>query len=353
MICANCGHNNPEGSFFCMKCGHDLAAPAAPPPIEAPLQTEAPVAWTAPPGPVPSQVAGSGAPPRPTATPIPQPSQTAPSTPPTPRPAQPQPYTAPPAAYNRPVSSSSYPPAISDGQMAAIGFWGPFAGYGTRRRHIGWLLDNRGEKTAELIEKVTAKFNERSIPSAQVERRQLVGRGVIVEARPYFLLRKGLVTLGVHITQFGKDLFISLASYLKPPISNFRVILLGISFLFFLYTTFILPNSITNALGGFGGGLYGQSSGAGNLGTLLCVVGPLGALNSILLFIFIFYSIFKYVSEKDLLAGLRVKPNEFNEDDLMALEKATEQTVRISMDEIGLNPNDLKPVEISEGMRII
>jgi len=45
--------------------------------------------------------------------------------------------------------------------------------------------------------------------------------------------------------------------------------------------------------------------------------------------------------------------NEFNEDDLMALEKAVEQTVRVSLDEIGLDPDDLKPISDVDNNRLI
>jgi hypothetical protein len=180
---------------------------------------------------------------------------------------------------------------------------------------------------------------------------------VIVESRPYFLVHRGLVTLGLYISQFGKDLFVSQASYLKPPISNVRIIVLGLMTMFALFTLFIFPSMLNDAfmdmLGGlsfFGGS--GASSGP-SIGSLLCVVGPLGTLNLLALALFIIYSLYKFVTEKDILAGLRVSPNEFNEDDLMATEKAVEQTVRISLDEIGLNSDDLKPIAVDGGLRLI
>jgi hypothetical protein len=50
---------------------------------------------------------------------------------------------------------------------------------------------------------------------------------------------------------------------------------------------------------------------------------------------------------------LRVSPNEFHENDLMAMEKAVEQTVRISLDELGLDPADLQLIESRSPKRII
>jgi hypothetical protein len=162
------------------------------------------------------------------------------------------------------------------------------------------------------------------------------------------------VNMALYISEFGRDLFVSLASYLKPPISNFRVLVLGIMVLFWMFMVFIYPAAINSTLDNLVNSmnLFGGSSDFSVVGlfTLLCLIGPLGLVDSLLLLLFASYSIYKWFTEKDLLAGLRVSPNEFNEDDLMAMEKAVEQTVRIALDEIGLDPNDLKPA-ISENER--
>jgi hypothetical protein len=196
----------------------------------------------------------------------------------------------------------------------------------------------------------------------------LVARGLIVESRPYFILKRGLVSVALYINQFGQDLFVSLVSYLKPPISNFRVAVLGLMLLFWAYMMFIYTNALKNEFISYLTGLADSFSGGLNLFgnasptpppspealiALLCVIGPIGLLNNLALLLFAVYSAYKFLTEKDLLAGLRVPPNEFNEDDLMALEKAVEQTVRISLDEIGLNADDLKPIASSEGRRLI
>jgi hypothetical protein len=225
------------------------------------------------------------------------------------------------------------------------------------------LLDNRGDQSEALNQKINQKFSERSIPGTAVSQESLKGRGILIENRTYFLLRKGLVTMGLYVCKFGQDLYLSLVSYLKPPVSNLRVGILGMMLLFWLFFitgySSALNNSLTNfinsILGGFGSALYGgsvASPSAGGLGLLLCVIGPLGLLDSLLLFLFVAYSLWKFLIEKDILAGLRVTPNEFNEDDLMALEKAVEQTINQSMDEIGLNFSLAREATITGG-RII
>jgi hypothetical protein len=331
MYCPSCGAQNESGFRFCIKCGTQLESTTT-------AVTTEPVIENRPSYPEQSLT---------------------PAVPPPNTVAQPQFQNQTAQPYARQEGIQSRPGQILTQDLAAmsvIGIWSPFAGYGTRRRHTGWLMDNQVNLAQNLSDKITQKFNERTIPGAVVEKKNLTGRGVIVETRPYFLVRQGLVTIGLYVAQIGKDLFVSLASYLKPPISNVRLSLVILMALFALYTLFIFPNSLASAvenlLGGFMG-FGGRTSSGGNLGTLLCIVGPLGTLNLLSLSLFVVYSLYKFMTEKDILAGLRVTPNEFNEDDLMAVEKAVEQTVRISLDEIGVNADDLIPIAVEGGRRLI
>jgi len=261
-----------------------------------------------------------------------------------------QPVYQPPNQSRPPVTyppTPDYPlqqPYLPTG-LELFNIWGPFAGYGTRRRHVGWLLEGEGHRVQELLKHVEDKFKEREIPGAQVFKPILTARGVIVERRLYFVLRRGLASLALYITQFGRDLFISQASYLKPPISNFRLLVAGAMLLFQGFMTFIYPvavggafSALTRSFNLLGGGELNT----GPLLFLLCIVGPLGGLNSLALFLLFCFSVYKWLAEKDFWAALRVPPNEFNEDDLMAMEKAVEETVRQSLTNIQLNPDDLQ-----------
>ena len=248
------------------------------------------------------------------------------------------------------------PRAYGTSGSSPFNIWGPFAGYGTRRRHVGCLMDGQGSRADNLIEKVDANFGQREIPGVHLSHSTLVAQGVVVEQRPYFILRRGLASIGLYIAQFGQDLFVSLVSYLKPPISNFRVLILVLMLLFQAFMTFGYPVILSGAVDEISNSFSLFSSGTPDMSgllSLLCLVGPLGTLNMLALLFFLIYGIYKWLSEKDLWAGLRVPPNEFNEDDLMAMEKAVEQTVRISLDEIGLNPDDLKPAAVSDQRRLI
>jgi hypothetical protein len=289
MNCTNCGTYNDASSRFCLKCGTAFSTP--------PTQTVLSNTSTA----------------------------------------------SLPVQYQPTVTRESTSGGSGVGTFNA---WGPFAGYGTRHRHVGWLMNGEGQRASELVAIVEAKFKERKIPGAYMYQTTLEGRGVFTERRPYFILHRGLANLALYITQFGRDLFISQASYLKPPISNFRVIIATGMALFQVYMTFVFPASLNGTVSAFTSsfGLFGSGSNSGgaSLAFLLCVVGPLGGANAILLFILACFSIYKWLTEKDFWAALRVPPNEFNEDDLMAMEKVVEETVRQSLTELKLNPDDLK-----------
>jgi hypothetical protein len=160
---------------------------------------------------------------------------------------------------------------------------------------------------------------------------------VFVEQRNYFILQRGLATLALYIAKFGRDLFISQASYLKPPISNFRVTMVIVMFASIIYEVYAPVASVL----GIGSSRY---SSGGDLGAFFtyCIVGPVAFFSFFALSGLIFFSAYKWLTEKDFFAALRVPPNEFNEDDLMAMEKAIEETVRQSLTDLKLNPDDLK-----------
>jgi hypothetical protein len=325
MNCPNCGTVNDANNRFCLKCGTALAA-ASPAAATIPAPPQMPSAgWSSPP---------TTSPPG--------------SWPPVQQPTYPPPYPQQQGGYPQPPAL-----AIPAG-VSTLNIWGPFAGYGTRRRHVGWLMNNQGQRKDELINKVESKFKERDVPGAFVSRQVLEARGVLVEARPYFLLRRGLVSAALYINQFGRDLFISLASYLKPPISNFRVMVVGLMVVFQLYAMFSYSSllgaasSYSNSLSPFGGNAAAASA-LSNAFYVACCLGPLGFFNGLLLFLLFCFSGYKWLTEKDFWAVLRVPPNEFNEDDLMAMEKAVEETVRQSLTDLQLDPDDLRATTVTGG----
>ena len=284
--CPNCGQANRADSRFCQRCGATLAAPAGPAAIPAGRPPGAPL----------------------------------PVVPPT-------------------------PPAIGQlgtGGTAAGNIWTPFAGYGTRGRHVSWLLDNLGHQAGDLHTAVTDRFQQRAVPSAQMGWQQLTAQGIIVERRPFYFVQRGITTVALYIAQFGRDLYISQVTYVKSPISSLRVIVLALMILFQLFFMFGFTNAVGSTVGN--GGMFGLPSvDFGGLAFFLCLVGPLGMLNTLALLLGAIYSVYKFFTEKDVLALLRRRPNEFQQDDTVALEKAVEETVRQALDKIGIATTLMPP----------
>lgn len=342
MNCPNCSAPNADGTKFCIACGSSISSqqmPSQQPTPSGPIRKMRPLG-----------VQSSSQPGRPNQqTPTPPQRVTPPqspsfsqSNPPVQRlPLQAQQYSQPSYQQQaRPTSSANITSSF-------LNIWGPFAGYGTRRRHVGWLMDGQANRYQNLLQQVNQRLTERQIPNTTVDWELLTSRGVVVENRPYFIIRRGLVSLGLNIGPFGNDLFISMATYLKPPISNFRVLMVCVmvivTFFGFLILGWAGGNAMSTSSSAFG---FSQPSFNDFAISVLCLFGPIHSLTVLSLIILLFYSLFKFFKEKDFFAALRVPPNEFNEDDLMALEKAVEQTIRSGLDDIGLNPADLKPAAV-------
>lgn len=318
MQCPNCQHENRDSSKFCQQCGSLL------PPGNQHAATPEPAAWPKEP------VSSSPAPvPRPYAPEAYHPAQPAQLSSPTP------PLSPPTNPYG-PTTGSN--PHGTGG--AAFNIWGPFAGLGSRGRHSAWLLDNLGQRAEELVQNVSNRFQERSIPDTQIGWRQLTGQGVLVEQRRFFFLRRGITTVALYVNQHGRDLYISVVTYVKGPISNVRVAILALMLLFQLYFMFGFANTATGILNSFGSSLLGGYGGA-NAGALLpimlCCIGPLGMINTLALAVGLIASVYAWLKNKDFLSLLRTPPNEFQVDDIIALEKSVEETVRQSLDAIGID----------------
>lgn len=304
MNCPHCGNPDPGGGRFCIHCGQPLPQEQAPPQPEAlPIlvhsqSTSAPQVQTLPP-PVP----GSSSPPMPVV----------------------------------PMGGAS---------ISAASIWGPFAGRGTRGRHVAWLLDDLGDRAEDLRRAVTERFQRRTIPGAQVQPQILTAKGVLVEQRPYYLIQRGRATTGVYLAKFGQDLYISQVSYFQGPVSTLRVLVVLAMAAFVL----IYPALLSDTLGGVSASLFGGISGLGEIFGTLCCLGPLYLASFLGLTIVVVLAVYRFITEKDLLRPVRVQPNEFDQDDLIALEKAVEQTVREALDVVGI-ARDLMQPAASYGIR--
>lgn len=329
--CPHCGNQLRPGAVFCSRCGNSTQA--TPPSSAAPPT---------------AQVSGMPH--------LQHAPQNSPVFTPDPTPM----YYPPPAVQPTYMPQPTYAPsphAIS--QLGAVGqssnLWGPFAGYGVRREHVAWLLQGLGSRAEDLRNKVTQQFAQRQIPDARVDLLTLTGRGIAVEQRPFYRVQRGLATVWLYIARFGEDLYISQVSYIKGQLSLARVLLLiamiGSIILSWLGSAAVSSNlqSLVEPSSFFGG-----RSAEPNLVlifSLLCCIGPLALISQIVLVFGFIFSIYKYVTEKDFLALLRAKPNEFQEDDIVSLEKAVNETVRQGADVIGIDLKLLEPGKAYQSTR--
>lgn len=229
---------------------------------------------------------------------------------------------------------------VTEQADAKVSVWGPFTGYGTRGRHVAWLIDDKGDHYSDLQAAVDRRFASRELPDASVVKANLHRRGINSDERPYFLLQRLRATIGLYIAPFGKDLYVSQVSYSLGPISPLRLwAFLGLWVFTALYPFF--------AAGGLGGLIEGLGRGNSDIGGIsalfFCCTGPLFLVGVPLVTLVIGFAVLKFISVKDIMAPFRVPPNEFDADDLISLEKAVEQTVRECLDEVNIDQKLMPP----------
>ncbi len=320
-VCVNCGKTSPDANKFCLNCGTPLP--------EQPMQQQAaPQQHQQPQQPQQDVFGNQGG-----------------WMPPTPQGNYP------------PSTHQAYGQSAPGGSSGSVSIWGPFAGMGAQNKHDGWLMDGKGSRVRDLIVKVNAKFNDRQIPGARIDKQILQAKGLMVDKRPYFIVQREQNSVALYINRFGQDLYVSLTSFLKSKLSVARIVAASAVFLFYLIsliTNMMIINGdlIENIASSFMG-LSGPSGSPGLMLTTLCFMTIFGSIAGVLLTIFVILSVSKLITDKDILFYLRAKPDAFVKDDLMALEKAVEQTVKIAIDEIGLDVNDLKRINLGTKHRII
>lgn len=264
------------------------------------------------------------------------------------------------------------------GQMGRHGktwlsFYNPFTGFGQRGRFIQWLISNLGNRANLLRETFTNRLAERQIPDAKISLARLSGRGLLTETRDYYIVRRKTTSVNVLISRFGKDLYISLVTYYKGPISWARVFILLLMLLFasgVILTAYLAINDeFESRIGQQPTVLETPPPQTNPLDYLdqeniesmqrdfwqtlqdlftyaflsLCCLFPLVLVDIILLILAFGYSVYKGITDLDFFSLLRSPPNEFQMDDIAALETAVEDTVRQALDQTGIDSALLKP----------
>ncbi len=208
---------------------------------------------------------------------------------------------------------------MGQGNVSLANLWGPFAGMGERLEHRPYYLDGQGHLTDQVRQMVAERFHQREVPGATGAHQMLSVQGIAVEGRPYQIFRRGVGTVALYIGPWGRDLYISTVSFALGAVSPVRVGLLVllaltacISFLRLgAYTPLVDPFPVLSLF--FSG--------------ILLPAIP----------IFLVYAAYRAVQQRDYLAVLRSPINEFQMDDLTALDILVDRAVRQSLDDLDID----------------
>lgn len=219
-----------------------------------------------------------------------------------------------------------------------------FAGHGTQIKLHSWLLPGQHTHAIPVLSAVNDMLGQRNIFGLNFKPDRLSERGLAMEPRDYLVVRRGVSTVFVYAAPAGKDLYISRATTVQPAISQFRVVLLGLTAFILLFGPFILGSAIASAAASAG---TNPSLGLAALLPVLFVgfvfvAAYIPLLTSLIWLIVL--SIINWVLDKDLWIYLRPNTlNSFESDDVSLLELETDCIVHDSVQQLGLDASLITP----------
>ncbi len=219
---------------------------------------------------------------------------------------------------------------LGQGGLALGSVWGPFVGKGQQTSHEPFYLDGYGHVADSLRQVSEQRFEERRIPNVSYRREVLTAQGIAVEQRPYYIFQRGVATVGVYMAQFGDDLYVSKVAFARGMLSQLRLAFAGFVVLFAIFGWFVLPflAFVTARVQGslFTGGVI-----------LFVLLLPVVLASGPVLLIGGAYALYCAVIQRDLLAVFRAPLNEFQIDDLIALEAAVKRVLLQAVDDVGID----------------
>lgn len=309
IICSQCSYENPDQSGFCVRCGTRLQPTAQP--VSSTIPAYSPATAAAPPTAAASYSPPTYAQPPITQVPFPQQSWA--------------PNSAPPAAYP--------PPAQMGTGQGLASIRRAFAGRGTLITHHSWQLDGKQKDAASLLTAVNDMFHQRNYIGLIVKPERLTERNLLLEERDYLAVRRGNATAFIYVAPASNDLYISRATTVFTPISQVRVAVLVLLLLIAIFGLIIGQNIASNILTS---GLAG-----------LQFAGLLTLVSYCIWLFFIWLLICSFSSllvEKDFWQYLRPNVlNDFQMDDIALLEHSTDQVMRDTVQQLGLDASKINP----------
>lgn len=214
---------------------------------------------------------------------------------------------------------------------ASFNIWSPFVRFGSRGDTVNWLLPKLAPMRDNLNLSLSAKFRAQCIPAANITYQVFNGQGISAERRPFYTIQQGLTTVIVFVGAFGDDLYISQTLFIKRPIAPARIV-----FLLALLGIVVIP--IFMILSGFGSVMssYGGSSSASLLLGAFCLICGF-PLSFPVVMLGALYTVLRFFIDRDYLFLLRGGVSDFQQDDIVALQKAVEHTVRTALSELELS----------------
>lgn len=340
ITCAQCSYVNPDQSTFCVRCGNSLQANNQA--FNAPNSYGQPTSFSN----------------NPTYTP-PFPSSSVPSTPSFAASSSGSAFGASPSApsFAHPVSASTgnVTPVPLPAQMGTMQgqytLRHAFAGHGAFLTHHSWLINGKQVQANVVSQTIRDIMRQRGIVGMNVNEERLTDSSVEAEVRDYLDVQRKGSTVFIYATPAGQDLYISRTSLVQMPINMVRVIILGLMLFIVFFGPAIVQSTTANMLasaatqptsiGVIGGGITAL------LLPLILLSGLFALLYIPVLFtliILLVRSLAVWALEKDFWMYLRSNYlNDFQLDDIMLLEHATDDSVRTAVAQLGLDATQIVP----------
>jgi hypothetical protein len=379
-VCPQCSQENIDNSIFCTRCGYRFPAqenvgdgrqvsfdnyapiptpPTGPQPLQQGYadQTTGTQKQGNPPPDVPrsyapAQPLAQGIPPDYASPPLP-PQGSPPVAPPAGSPfrgSRNDPYGAPGALYGptrpqqqqqMPFSGTQPPPQAAprppkSPQRSSVDLsvvQRAFAGKGTPVTHASWLIDGKQIAPTDLRAVLVEKVHQRYPNEVKASSERLQERDAVLEERVYVKIERAPASVFVYFTRFGPDLYIARTTTVRPILSPVRIAVLGLLFLLMLIGYILAAVVHPSALD------IGSLLGAFQFKFIVSL------LSTLLLIFFIALGLRSLVlglTEKDYLGVLRPgRLNDFRLDDGAMLEHVADRCIRETVEELGLDADEL------------
>lgn len=212
-----------------------------------------------------------------------------------------------------------------------------FAGRGSRMTHHSWLLEGEYLNAAKLHSSVVDLLSQRNFQTLKLNVEKLQERGHWAEERDYIVMQQGITSVFLYVAPAGQNLYISRTTTVQPPFNPFRIFLL----IFALGEILFGPSVLSNLLSSL---TMHRSVGAG-IALIVPITVAILLIPSILFLVtFFLASLRHWFTEKDFWVYLRRNTlNDFEIDDILLLEHATDDAVRSAVDQLKLDATKIIP----------